>query len=85
MMQGKIVSDGGDYVVKMGGVTINITNDVRNLIEQETARMTAIAAQERVHFMASLESYRQIVKIVLADSMPRPVGQGEGNPWAPTG
>lgn len=74
MMQGKIVSDGGNYVVKMGGVTIDITSDVCALIEQETARMTAIVAQERAHFTVSLENYHQIVKIVLADSMSRPVG-----------
>jgi hypothetical protein len=85
MMQGKIVSDGGNYVIKMGGVAIDITDDVRALIKQETAHMTAIAAQEKAHATASLERYQQIVKIVLADSVMRPVGQGGDNPWTPTG
>lgn len=85
MMQGKIVSGGGNCIVKMGRVVIDITGDVRALIKQETFRMTACEMRSFLSDNAGLENYHQIVKIVLADSMPRPVGQGEDNPWAPTG
>jgi hypothetical protein len=86
MLQGKIVHDGGNYVIKMGGVTINITHDVCALIEQESAHMANIITQERARLAATLERYTQIVNIVLADPISSPVGgQGGGNPWAPTG
>jgi hypothetical protein len=87
MLQGKIVQDQGSYVVKMGGVTINITDDVCDLIAQERARSAEIIEQERTRLRAVIDRYNQIASIILANHNPGPVGDQGGGPcqWTPTG
>lgn len=65
MLQGKIVHDEGKYVIKMGGVTIDVTHDVCALIAQEGARMADVITQERGDLATVLNRYNQIAAIVL--------------------
>ena len=87
MLQGKIVQDQGSYVVKMGGVTINITDDVCDLIAQERARSAEIIEQERTRLRAVIDRYNQIAHIILANYNSGPVSDQGGGPcqWTPTG
>lgn len=84
MLQGKIIQDEGHYAVKMGGVTINITNDVCDLIAQERERSAKIIAQERAQLAAVIDRYNQIARIVLADHRPGPIGDQEGSSPCPS-
>ena len=86
MMKGKISQDDGRYVLKMGGVTIDI--DVCDLIAQERARSAEIIAQERARLATVVDRYNQIARIVLANYNPGPVGNQESDSpchGAPTG
>lgn len=74
MMQGKITPDKGSYVVKVGGVSIDITEDVCALIEQERARTAALLTQEREHLAGIVERYNQISAIILASDTVLPIG-----------
>jgi len=85
MMKGKISQDDGRYVLKMGGVTIDITIDVCDLIAQtiaqERVRSDEVIARERARLATVVDRYNQITRIVLADHNPGPIAcQG-----APTG
>jgi len=87
MLQGKIIQDEGSYMVKMGGVTIDITNDVRDLIAQERARSAEIIEQEKTRLRAVIDRYNQIASIVLEGHHPGPFGDQGSSPcqWTPTG
>jgi hypothetical protein len=74
MLLGKITRDGENYVVKVGGIFINITEDVYTLIAQESARTTALLAQENTRLTGIVGRYNQIVEIVLASDTVRPIG-----------
>ena len=74
MLPGKILQDGSDYHVKVGGVTIDITDDVRALIAQAITEQRALEAKLRVDRADILERYRAIQRIVLAGGVGMPTG-----------
>lgn len=85
MLQGKSIHAEGSYVIKMGGVTINVTDAVQDLIERERARLANDIAQERACLANVIDRYHQISRIVLADPMLGPLGGDNPCPWTPMG
>lgn len=78
MLKGKIISDGHDYSVKVGGVSVDITADVRSLIAREVAQKVAakeleLANERRAH-ADTVNRYHQIAAIVLAGGSGMPTG-----------
>lgn len=72
MLQGKIIpAAGARYCVQVGSIVIDITNDVRALIEQETARLATLHKQELAAQASVVDRYRQITGIIFADA-PKP-------------
>lgn len=78
MLQGKIIRDGNDYSVKVGSVTVDISDDVRTLIAQEIVRACAESEQTLADLHAKhadiIERYNQIQRIVLAGGTGMPTG-----------
>ena len=78
MLKGKILQDGRDYSVKVGSVAVDVTDDVRVLIEQERERASATSAQELTELRAKhadiIDRYNQIARIVLAGGVGMPTG-----------
>lgn len=78
MLKGKIISDGHDYAVKVGGVTVDITDDVRTLIAQEVAQKVAAKEQElaeqRAAHADTIKRYSEIQRIVFAGGAGMPTG-----------
>lgn len=70
MLKGKIIHDGHDYSVKVGSVAVDITDEVRALIEHERTSASAASAQELAELRAKhadiIGRYNQIASIVLA-------------------
>jgi hypothetical protein len=78
MLRGKIISDGGDYSVKVGSVTVDVTDEVRSLIEQARAQARAASEQAIAELRAKhddiVNRYNQIARIVLAGGAGMPTG-----------
>ncbi len=74
MMQGKITHSGINYYVKVGSITIDITDDVNALIVQEReVHEHAFAAHAAAH-ADIVNRYNQITRIVLANGAGMPTG-----------
>ena len=63
MLLGKITCDEGNYIVKVGRVSIDITKDVHALIDRERALLAG-----------KIDRYNQIAKIILASDVALPTG-----------
>jgi hypothetical protein len=78
MLRGKITHDGHDYSVKVGSVTVDITDEVRALIEQESAKARAASEQAladlRARHADTVDRYNRIAHIVLAGGAGMPTG-----------
>lgn len=78
MLRGKIISDGHDYSVKVGSVTVDISTDVRTLIAKEIAHACSVYEQELTDLRAksadTRDRYNQIARIVLAGGAGIPTG-----------
>lgn len=82
MLQGKIICDigvhGREYRVKVGSVTVDITDDVRALIAQEVTDERVEHEQAITELRAkhadTVERYNQIQRIVLAGGVGMPTG-----------
>jgi hypothetical protein len=66
MLQGKIIRDGWRYCVKVGGVTVDVTDDLRALLEEARAEEKLEGAPQVVADADNLKRYAQIESIVLA-------------------
>jgi hypothetical protein len=78
MLRGKITHDGHDYSVKVGSVTVDITDAVRALIAQEVASACSLYEQELTNLRAKhadiIDRYNRIAHIVLAGGAGMPTG-----------
>jgi hypothetical protein len=85
MLKGKIIHDGPavpsarrDYCVKVGSVTVDITDEVRTLIALEVASVRSVYDQALTDLRAkhadTVERYNQIARIVLAGGAGMPTG-----------
>lgn len=76
MLKGKIIHDGHDYSVKVGSVSVDITDEVRVLIDQAATAATAASARELTELRAKhadiVDRYNQIARIVLAGGVGMP-------------
>jgi hypothetical protein len=81
MLKGKIIQDGFshpncDYHVKVGSVSVDITDEVRVLIAQESAKACAASEQALADLRAEhaniVDRYNQIERIVLAGGVGMP-------------
>jgi hypothetical protein len=75
MLQGKIIRDGSrDYCVKVGSVTVDITDDVRTILAEERTKHERALAEQRAQHADILERYNRIVQIALAGGAGMPTG-----------
>ena len=75
MLQGKIIRDGSrDYCVKVGSVTVDITDDVRAIIAEVRAEHEQALADQQAQHASTVDRYNQIARIVLADGAGMPTG-----------
>ena len=75
MLGGKIIRDGWRYCVKVGNVNVDITEDVRELIEHLRDDHARDIAELRAKYNDINDRYEQIAHIVLAGGRGMPTGQ----------
>ncbi len=75
MLQGKIIRDGNrDYCVKVGSVTVDVTDAVRTILAEEHAKHEQALAELRAQHASTVERYNQIARIILAGGAGMPTG-----------
>lgn len=78
MLKGKVLSDDRSHCVKVGSVTVDITDDIRDLIAQEVARATSaldqLITELREQHADVGDRYNQIARIVLVGGAGMPTG-----------
>lgn len=78
MLKGRIISDGCNYSVKVGSVTVDITEEIRGLIEQEIAlardEYKRATAEVQAKYADAVDRYHQIARIVIAGGVGMPTG-----------
>ena len=79
MLKGKIIQDGFgypncDYHVKVGSVTVDITDEVHTLIGQEITKFEQELAKLRAKYADNNDRYNQIARIILAGGAGMPTG-----------
>lgn len=75
MLQGKIIRDGSrDYCVKVGSVTVDVSDDVRAILAEERAKHELALAELRAQHASTVDRYNQIALIVLAGGAGMPTG-----------
>ena len=78
MLSGKIIHDGHDYSVKVGSVTVDITQEVHDLIALACRDRSRALLQELTELRAKhadiVDRYSQIARIVIAGGAGMPTG-----------
>jgi hypothetical protein len=74
MLQGKIIREGKGYCVKVGSVTVDVTDDLNALIADERAKHDQALDALGTNHADALNRYKQIQNIVLAGGAGMPTG-----------
>jgi hypothetical protein len=74
MLKGKIIQDGSRYTVKVGAVTVDVTDDMRELLAQDRAEQDRAHDNLRATHADALKRYSEIQRIVLAGGAGMPTG-----------
>ena len=76
MLRGSIIRNGQDYSVKVGAISVDVTDDVRALIAQEIKQACLKYDQDlaelRARHVDVINRYEQIARIVRADGAGMP-------------